>query len=138
MINCWNIYDALAMIYDANVNCLVRHAKPKDKIDAAKILHEIADFSTLADTCRLKARSAKPIANTNDNPTKDDVKRRVAALGNLNLRQYDDDGYALMDVVTQQFLPPTMPINLFSLKEIDDWLAASGVPFEDDDNAPFF
>ena len=128
----FNVYDALACMYEQNIQYLSRIKSAKDTFDADAINHEITTMTLDAHACRVKAQSVKPTIARNDKPTLDEIKRRVATIGNVNLREYDG-GYALLDVATQQFLPP-MPI-LLTLKEISAILDYSGVDYPTDSAA---
>lgn len=128
----YNLYFELAKLYDAQAERLARIANTKDEFDADKLKHQSNQFLMDAESCRAKAKDVVPVANSNDNPTLAKIEKRVALVGNLQLRQYDG-GYALLDVATQQFLPP-MPMPL-TLKEVAAILDASGVA-NVDDNTP--
>lgn len=128
----FNIYDALATNYEKNIQYLsrIKTKSGKDKFDVEVINNEIKNLTLDAHACRVKAADVKPIIGNDDKPTLENIQRRVATIGNVQLRAYDN-GYAFFDVAAQQFLTP-MPI-LLTLEEVAACLDLSGVANADDD-----
>ena len=136
----FNVYDALAALYDYKVSGLSLCAIKDTNADADKIQREIDEYSRLADDCRVKARNVKPITGTNDNPTLAQVERRAQSI-DLTIRQFSED-FVLVDKVDFNVLP----LNFSTLDDLAAFLDLSGVgnvddntPMNDDkdDDAPF-
>lgn len=117
----FNVYDALAAMYDFKVNGLSLRAMKDDLADADKIQRDIDEYSRLADDCRVKARNVKPITGTNDNPTLAQVERRAQSI-DLTIRQFSED-FVLVDKVDFNVLP----LNFSTLDDLAAFLDLSGV-----------
>lgn len=142
----FNVYDALAALYDYKVSGLSLRAMKDTNADADKIQRDIDEYSRLADDCRVKARNVKPVAGTNGKPTLEQVERRAQSI-DLTIRQFSED-FVLVDKVDFNVLP----LYFSTLGALDAFLDLSGVlaadsatnvptaaPMNDDkdDDAPF-